>query len=591
MNGNLTFRKNISALRIHDPELASMIMSEVETSSIEVTEAGSGALTIRVNGRLLHSAYDPEAEAAAWAEHSLKEVRKAERVYILGFGLGYHIKALMRRVKGRIVVVEPNIGILAAAFRNVDLSMLLGGMEIVTGISSRIDGSRMCVLEHVPSVNLDPAFFRKAKMRLTAYARINRGLKILVVSPIYGGSLPIAGYCSAALRRIGHNSELLDFGRFSDALFFAREISDKGGRYSNMIERLSDFLSEAVLARCTESRPDLVLALAQAPLAPWCVKEIRSLGISTAFWFVEDFRMMEYWRNTAPLYDHFFTIQRGEFFEELQSAGVRNFAYLPPAADPAMHRPLKLSVDERGYYGSDVSFVGAGYYNRRHFFKGLVDMDFKIWGSDWDNEPALAQFIQRDGRRITPEETVSIFNASRININLHSSTYHKGVNPFGDFVNPRTFEIASCGAFQIVDRRAELPALFREDEEIVCFDSIEELRDKIHYYLDNPDERMSIAARSRMRVLRDHTYETRMRQMLETMADQGFLPAEHVSDGMDVDALIREAGADTELGRFLSRFAGREDLSFEEITGSIQEGEGELSDTEKIIMIMREAVR
>lgn len=28
-----------------------------------------------------------------------------------------------------------------------------------------------------------------------------------------------------------------------------------------------------------------------------------------------------------------------------------------------------------------------------------------------------------------------------------------GVEPYGDFVNPRTFESAACGAFQLVDSR------------------------------------------------------------------------------------------------------------------------------------------
>jgi len=593
MSGNLTFRKNISALRVRNPELSSVITDAMYSSSLEIQQAASGEVTLVVDGKLLHSKYDPVAEAETWAEYNLKEAESAVTVYILGFGLGYHVDALRRKIRGRtkIVVVEPAVEILAAAFRTIDLSRLLGRIEIVTGIDFRISGRGLSVLEHFPSVSLNPELFGKVKKRLRASARISRGLKILVVSPVYGGSHPMAGYCSAALRRMGHDSELLDFGRFSDALFFSREIAGSGERYSVMIERLSDFLSEAVLSRCYSSRPDLILALAQAPLAPWCVKEIRKLGIYTAFWFVEDFRVMGYWRHTAHLYDHFFTIQRGEFFEELKRSGVANFAFLPPAADPDLHRPVKLKMDERDYYGSDVSFVGAGYYNRRHFFKGLVDMDLKIWGSDWDNEPALADFIQREGRRVSPEESAMIFNATKININLHSSTYHKGVNPFGDFVNPRTFEIASCGAFQLVDRRADLDTLFRENEEIVSFEGMEDLRDKIHYYLENSDERMKIDAQSRLRILRDHTYDARMQQMLATLIDHGFMPPEREKEGLDADELIEEAGADTALGMYLSKFAGRGDLKFEEITGAVQEGDGELSRTEKILMIMREAVR
>ena len=44
-------------------------------------------------------------------------------------------------------------------------------------------------------------------------------------------------------------------------------------------------------------------------------------------------------------------------------------------------------------------------------------------------------------------EAVKIFNASRINLNLHSSPYHLGINPEGDYVNPRTFDLAAAGPF------------------------------------------------------------------------------------------------------------------------------------------------
>ena len=38
-----------------------------------------------------------------------------------------------------------------------------------------------------------------------------------------------------------------------------------------------------------------------------------------------------------------------------------------------------------------------------------------------------------------------------INLNLHSAMQGRGVNREGDFVNPRTFEVAATGAFQVVD--------------------------------------------------------------------------------------------------------------------------------------------
>jgi spore maturation protein CgeB len=99
------------------------------------------------------------------------------------------------------------------------------------------------------------------------------------------------------------------------------------------------------------------------------------------------------------------------------------------ACDPSIHRHLWLTPQEHQAYGSDISFVGAGYYNRRNFFQ-------KVWDSDWQGCPPLNPVLQRDGARISTEAVVKIFNASTINLNLHSSPYYEGVKPHGDYVNP-----------------------------------------------------------------------------------------------------------------------------------------------------------
>jgi spore maturation protein CgeB len=143
---------------------------------------------------------------------------------------------------------------------------------------------------------------------------------------------------------------------------------------------------------------------------------------------------------------------------------------------------------------------------------GLADLDFRIWGDGW-NEPALSHLVAGDGKRFGMAEMVKIFGASAINLNLHSANHVSGLDPEPDFVNPRTFEIAACGAFQLVDRRDPLPDLFTADE-MVTFGSMAELRSGIARYLADPDERQAVATRARARVLAEHTYEHRTRRIL-----------------------------------------------------------------------------
>ncbi|MBI4683427.1 MAG: glycosyltransferase [Nitrospirae bacterium] len=586
----MIFEKNISVLKLTDPQLANAVLSTGPGPDLEIVSAKNNAPSLKVSNISLHSLYDPVMEAKTWAKHYAGEVHKASSVCVLGFGLGYHLLELCRITEKKVTVFEPRLDILKTALETVDLTSILPQIKIVTGSKVPSIRNGIAVLQHKPSVNLNRDYFDNVLAGLRAREKLNQGLRILVAGPIYGGSLPVARYCSSALRKMGHHVELIDNSRFNDMFFLAKDIASNRQRYNSLMDILTSFASEVLMSRCEAFQPDIVLALAQAPLTPGCIEQLRMQKVTTAYWFVEDFMLMDYWKRIAGHYDFFFTIQKDKFFMELERAGIKNFYYLPMAAYPEIHQPVQLSEEEIKYYGSDVSFVGAGYYNRRHFLMGLLDFDLKIWGTDWDMNSPLAARVQRSGERIETDEIVKIFNATRININLHSSTYHKGVNPFGDFVNPRTFEIISSGGFQLVDRRSGLEDLFEAGKEIVVFDDLNDLRSKITFYLNNPEEREMIIQRGRQRVLREHTYENRMNNMLEIIG-KGLKQPLWTNEGEDVESLVKESGEGSDLGKYLSRFSERGKISLSDIAEEISNGEGDISKTEGLLLIMNEFVK
>jgi spore maturation protein CgeB len=166
------------------------------------------------------------------------------------------------------------------------------------------------------------------------------------------------------------------------------------------------------------------------------------------------------------------------------------------------------------------------------------------------------------------------------------------VNPDGDFVNPRTFEIAACGGFQLVDRRSGLADFFRIGEEVACFEDLEELRGKIAHYLAHPEEREAVAERGRLRALRDHTYERRMETMIGFMIRSGFRPPwKAMREREDPERLVARAGPGTDLGEFLSRFEGSRSLKLEDVVRKIRSGGGEISRVERIFLAMNEIGR
>lgn len=245
--------------------------------------------------------------------------------------------------------------------------------------------------------------------------------RILIVLPMYGGSLPIGRYCGQALRILGHVVEYFEAPGFHSAFSALKTLRVGTDRLDYLENSLLQVVSQAVLAKVEAFAPDLVLAMAQAPLSRQALKRLQRDKVPTAMWFVEDHEVFPYWKAFAPLYDTFAVIQKGNFPACLSEVGQPNAFYLPLAADPSVHHPLSLSPLERRKYGSELSFVGAGYPNRRLAFRQLINYDLRIWGNDWDGEYLLTPFLQRNGQRIDTDEIVRIFNASTININLHSS--------------------------------------------------------------------------------------------------------------------------------------------------------------------------
>ena len=414
-------------------------------------------------------------------------------------------------------------------------------------------------------------------------------MRVLVVLPLYGGSLPVGRYCAAALKELGHLVEVFEAPEFYASYKALAGLKVTTDRLQYLENSYLQVVSQAIVAKVETFEPDLVLALAQAPLSIQALKRLKRDKVTTAMWFVEDFRLFTYWQAYAQHYDFFAVIQKDEFLMELQGIGVENALYLPLAAQPDLHKALELSSAERRVFGSDVSFMGAGYPNRRLAFRELVRFDFKLWGTEWDGDSVLAPYMQRKGERVSSEDCVRIFNATKVNINLHSSIQAKELVTGGDFVNPRTFEIAACGGFQLVDRRSLLGELFAtgtEDAELAVFDRIEDLVPRIQHFLAHPDEREAVARRGQVRVLRDHTYAARMQTLLDFVAQRrpGWPKPRAAAPAME--GLPEELAA--EIGVLLERLGLPADTGFEDLVWAVRQQKGKLGGLDAAVLFLDE---
>ena len=137
---------------------------------------------------------------------------------------------------------------------------------------------------------------------------------------------------------------------------------------------------------------------------------------------------------------------------------------------------------------------------------------FKIWGNEWEGAAAVQPALQRGGARVDTETCVKIFNATTMNLNLHSHV-GTGFDPEGDFVNPRTFELAACRAFQLVDRRSLLPNLFDSGQMATLTDG-DGLASCLRTWRQEPEARRAMAQAAYDRTLQEHTYAHRMKDLL-----------------------------------------------------------------------------
>ena len=219
-----------------------------------------------------------------------------------------------------------------------------------------------------------------------------------------------------------------------------------------------------------------------------------------------------------------------------------------------------------------------------------MDYDLKIWGTAWEQSRRLREFVQGDGKEFTTEEMVKIFNASKISLNLHSSAQHEAIDPDGDFVNPRLFEVASCGAFQIVDERKEIRRFFEPEQEVVTFRNLSDLRDKVDYYLAHEDERTAIAERARTRAHNEHTYQHRMAEMLDFISDRAGdrLLAHPDKEYLTVGEVSQRPDTPHELRAFLDMLPADMPFNLQEIGKKMLEREGNLTESEAIFMMLKE---
>jgi spore maturation protein CgeB len=586
----------MNALRDYEDYLSPEVMSAVVAAdSVPVEQSRDKLPVLRVNNVQFHSSFSPIRDAERFVKRWIKSenVQDGVTVVMHGMGLGYYLEQLAAQLpESNIQVLLTDPSLLKTALEQRDLLSLLRDKRITLHLQvATLNSNQQLIHLRLPA-------WRKLyqeqcqlwdKELAAAGAEKKVSLRIQVISPIHGGSLPIARSVAAAFSELGHSTNLVDCSCFAAAREQLEQSVQDTNHESYLLGRMVELLSDYVLVEAERFQPQLIVVLAQAPLTAAALQELRRNGIRTVYWFVEDYERITYWQAIAPFYDLFCTIQTGEFHKQLQELGVKEPCYLPLAADVTQFHPLQPEAVEEQYC-SELSFIGAGYHNREVFFLGLYGEDFKIWGAEWNPRHPLWKSVQNDAARTDSDQNLQIFNGTIFNLNLHSSSHLAGVDTQGDFVNPRVFDIAACGGFQLVDRRSLLGELFVEGEELVVYDDIKDLRSKLEYYRLHPAERNEIASAGYQRVLRDHTYARRMEQLLTEVARRYPELFKQAETPNSVATLRGELPDDKGWQDLLAGYRDDQELTLSQLDEDIRSGQ-EINSSAMVVMFAAEVER
>jgi len=182
------------------------------------------------------------------------------------------------------------------------------------------------------------------------------------------------------------------------------------------------------------------------------------------------------------LFDEMFDASKGEeaLFERKRDIDVIFVGSPHRGKFPALARVKKALGSRLMMRG--FAFKYSAYFNVRHGWPGWV-------GAPIEPGPAY----------------VDLYERAKIGFNIHN----RGHYTVGSY---RLFELPANGVMQISDGAEHLSAFFETGREIVGYRDIDEMIDRIQYYLRHDAEREEIARNGYRRVMRDHRIGMRLRE-------------------------------------------------------------------------------
>ncbi len=184
---------------------------------------------------------------------------------------------------------------------------------------------------------------------------------------------------------------------------------------------------------------------------------------------------------------------------------------LDQATDPRVFYP-----EENARYDHELVFVANSRKVMRRVMSDLLPTErgLAVYGTNWrgliDDHYIVAEHVPND-------ELHKVYSSSAIVLNDHWDDMREH-----GFISNRIYDALACGALVLSDELPELSDRFGET--VVTYSDRAELQGLIERLLASPKERAKRGRRGRELVLAHHTFEHRVDQLLEILAENGCEP-------------------------------------------------------------------
>jgi len=187
---------------------------------------------------------------------------------------------------------------------------------------------------------------------------------------------------------------------------------------------------------------------------------------------------------------------------------------------------LLLALAFHGKSPKDVNFEQLAHYvdqysrglDRLQLIRSIQDVPVTVFGGKcWREE----QPIQDWSHYLASQSNVTLYPAvnyaDSLEILKRSKICLNSVPFFKSGTHERIFAGLACGAFVVTNDTLYMRESFSAEEGVLLyqFSKLGDLNEQMRYYVSHPQERVSAVQKGREKVMQYHTWDSRVKQMLE----------------------------------------------------------------------------